>query len=93
MMGNARMKTETMFGTWTIINGVSVYPEDISIMDAIEDYGFDWICSIEVGHGWCARLSKHDETGILVDCTEWVGPFDWKIDAQRDCDDMLRMEA
>jgi len=28
-----------------------------------------------------------------LDCTDWIGPFDWKIDAQRDCDDMLRMEA
>jgi len=64
-----------MFGTWTIINGASIYPEDMSIMDAIEDYDFDWIISIDVGHGWCARLSKHDEAGILVDCTEWVGPF------------------
>jgi len=69
------METETMFGTWTIINGVSVYPEDTSIMDAI---------SIEVGQGWCACLSKHDETGILVDCTKWVGPYDTKREALRD---------
>jgi len=86
------MKPEIVYNRWTIIDGidgVSIYPGDISIIEAIENYGIDWICSIEVEYGWAYRLSM---PGYL-DCTDWIGPFDWKVDAQRDCDDMLRMEA
>jgi len=85
------METETMFGTWTIIDGIdgsSVYPENISIMEAIEDYGFDGICSIAVDHGWCARLSM---SGYL-DCTDWLGPFDHEYQADKACELMLRIE-
>jgi len=70
----SNMKPEIVYSRWTIIDGIDgvrLYPDDISIMEAIEDYGIDGICSIEVNYGWCGRLSM---PGYL-DCTEWVGPF------------------
>jgi len=69
------MKIETLESFWTIIDGirgVSVHPKDISIMDAIEDYGFEGICSIVVEYGWAARFTMSG----YVDCTEWAGVFD-----------------
>lgn len=70
------MKTEVIEGQWIVIdgiNGVSVYlhPELFSILDAIEDYGFEGITSIEVAYGYSGRLSA---SGYL-DCTEWQGVF------------------
>jgi len=74
-MSNEMMQPETIETQWIIIdgiNGLSVYPLDhCSIMDAIEDYGFDAICSIDVEYGVCARLSM---PGFL-DATDWTGPF------------------
>jgi hypothetical protein len=87
------MKPEIVYSRWTIVDsmhGVTLYPHDVSILDAIEDSGgSDVIYSVEVEFAWAYRLSM---PGYL-DCTDWIGPFDWKVDAQRDCDDMLRMEA
>jgi len=78
MMGNARMnnmKPEIVYSRWTIIDskhGVTLYPHDVSIPDAIEDSGgIDVIYSVEVEYGWAYRLFM---PGYL-DCTEWVGPF------------------
>jgi len=69
------MKPELMETQWIIIdgiNGVSIYPHNYdSIMEAIDDYGFEGICSIEVDYGIGARLSM---PGFL-DATEWIGPF------------------
>ena len=73
-------KIETLESNWTIIdgiNGVMIYPADSKILDfsilkAIEDYGYEGICSIDVEYGWAARYSL---PGYL-DCTEWVGVYD-----------------
>jgi len=65
---------EAMESTWTVIdgmNGMSFYPEDFTIMDAIQDYGFEGICSLEIEYGWGARYTM---PGFL-DCTEWLGVF------------------
>lgn len=78
------IQVETMESGWTIIdgiNGLSVYPETITIMEAIKDYGFSGICSIDVDYGYCARLSM---PGYL-DCTDWVGPFYTEDDARSAC--------
>jgi len=66
---------ETLDSNWTIIdgtNGVMLYPDDFTILEAIEDYGFSGICSIEVEYGWAARYTM---PGYL-DCTDWAGVFD-----------------
>ena len=68
------MEIETMESSWTVIDGmkgIEIYPEFITIMEAIDDYGFDGICSIEIQHGWAARYSM---PGYL-DCTDWIGVF------------------
>jgi len=87
------MKPEIVYSRWTIVDsmhGVTLYPHDVSILDAIKDSGGSHVIySVEVEFAWAYRLSM---PGYL-DCTDWIGPFDWKVDAQRDCDDMLRMEA
>ena len=68
------MELQTLESSWTVVDGIKgvvIYPEDITIMEAIEDYGFDGICSVEVEHGWAARYSM---PGYL-DCTDWLGVF------------------
>lgn len=66
------MEQEVKESAWTIIDGITgleLYPDDFSILDAINDYGFEGICSIEVVYGWAARYTL---PGCL-DCTDWVG--------------------
>lgn len=81
------MKPEIVYSRWTIIDGMhgtKLYPYEISILDAIQDYGgTDIINEIEVEFAWCYRLSM---PGYL-DCTEWVGPFAWKHQAERECEE------
>ena len=89
--GNVRMSNmqiETLESFWTIIDGIrglSVHPKDISIMDAIEDYGFEGICSIVVEYGWAARFTM---PGYL-DCTEWAGVFDSEDQCVKNLQDMF----
>jgi len=83
----SNMQIETLESFWTIIDGirgVSVHPKDISIMDAIEDYGFEGICSIVVQYGWAARFTMSG----YVDCTEWAGVFDSENQAFEHLKDM-----
>jgi len=66
---------ETLDSNWTIIdgtNGIMIYPHNFTILEAIEDYGFGGICSIEVEYGWAARYTM---PGYL-DCTDWAGVFE-----------------
>ena len=83
---------ETMDGQWTVIdggNGVSIYPEEIKILDAIEDYGIGGICSIEVQYGWAARYTM---SGFL-DCTDWAGVFDSEDQAAEHLRDIYGEES
>ena len=81
------MDIETKQSVWTVIdgtNGVTIYPDEISILEAIEDHGFQGIYSIEVEHGWAARYTM---PGFL-DCTEWVGVFQDEESAISTIEDM-----
>ena len=81
------MDIETKQSAWTVIdgtNGVAIYPDEISILEAIEDHGFQGIYSIEVEHGWAARYTM---PGFL-DCTEWVGVFQDEESAISTIEDM-----
>ena len=81
------MDIETKQSVWTVIdgtNGVTIYPDEISILEAIEDHGFQGIYSIEVENGWAARYTM---PGFL-DCTEWVGVFQDEESAISTIEDM-----
>ena len=81
------MDIETKQSVWTVIdgtNGVTIYPDEISILEAIEDHGFDGIYSIEVENGWAARYT----TPGFLDCTEWVGVFQDEESAISTIEDM-----
>ena len=71
----SHMQIETIETNWIIIdsmNGMeyfdSVY---FSIMEAIEQVGFDSIYSIETQYGWSARYSAKG----YLDCTDFIGVF------------------
>jgi len=87
------MKPEIVYSRWTIVDsrhGVTLYPHDVSIVDAINYSGGSYdIYSVEVEFAWAYRLSM---PGYL-DCTEWEGPFNWKWQAEQHAKDIEELEA
>lgn len=69
------MKIEIVEDQWVVIDGISgveIYPgEHFTIKEAIDEYGYSGIMSIEIQNGYGARYSA---SGYL-DCTEWIGPY------------------
>lgn len=69
------MNPEIFACTWTVIdgvNGVTIYPDSFTIKEAIDEYGYEGVHSVEIAYGYGGRLSM---PGYL-DCTDWTGVFE-----------------
>lgn len=76
------MGIEIIEGDWVIIDGIAgttIYPrEHFTIKEAVDDYGYDGVMSIDIEGGFGARFSQ---SGYL-DSTEWIGPYVSEKDAK-----------